>query len=147
MAVERQTAVVGSRRSGKRRARAGGGAEARKALPSFRVTASQVLDSAAGAVLALALIWAPLPYGSNRPWSWSLLATAVGLALALAGAAWVTGTARRRLPMIVWPAMACTGAVWIWAWVQTLPVASLPSWAAWAVPHPFWREAESYGLG
>ncbi len=101
------------------------------------------LDVAAMALLLALLVWAPLPLGSNRPWSWSLLAVATALALLLwaLGAALGAGTR----PRAVWPvalAAATTLPVWGWAWLQTLPVASFP----WLSPHPLWAEAQAAGI-
>ena len=47
------------------------------------------LDVAAMALLLALLVCAPLPLGSNRPWSWSLLAVATAIALLL----WAVGAA------------------------------------------------------
>ncbi|MGE0653216.1 MAG: hypothetical protein AB7P12_15945, partial [Alphaproteobacteria bacterium] len=75
-----------------------------------------------GCLLAL-LAFAPLPFGSNRPLWWSLLALATGaLMLAYAWRVW-SGKERQGLGVwamlpVVLPYMAAT----IWGLVQTLPI-------------------------
>lgn len=94
-------------------------------------------------VLACAiLIWAPLPLGSNRPWSWSLLAVAIAAALVVWCLAQMTGAlprATRAWPVVV--AAATTVPVWLWAYVQSLPARN----AELMVPHPLWSEAIAAG--
>ncbi|MGE0876538.1 MAG: O-antigen ligase family protein [Burkholderiales bacterium] len=90
------------------------------------------------------LVWAPIPLGSNRPWSAALLQVCV-LLLALW---WLAGALRasQPLPRILrdaWPMLLCAGS-WVgYAWLQLLPlpVAWLemlsPQAAAWHVTaHP-----------
>ena len=108
MAVEERGAPAGPARreaaaggSGRSRGGARGGGRARHGGRGAR--------AAAGSLLAAALAWAPLPYGSNRPWSWSLLAAGVGLVLLLAGAARVAGVGRRGAPGWSWPAALLHG--------------------------------------
>ena len=49
------------------------------------------------------LIWAPIPLGSNRPWSWSLLALLAAAALLLWAAGAAAGApARGRAPCGRW---------------------------------------------
>ncbi|MFN3311824.1 MAG: hypothetical protein ACK40R_09000, partial [Thermomonas sp.] len=73
------------------------------------------------AALLLVLAWAPLPLGSNRPWSEALLALAIGAILA----AWGLGRLAGRLPQgldlrhLALPALPFAAA-WLWALVQTL---------------------------
>ncbi len=58
------------------------------------------LGTAAFAVLLAALIWAPWPLGSNRPWSVAVLGVLVWLGVALAVAARLAGAGTvRRLPL------------------------------------------------
>ena len=75
-------------------------------------------------ILYLALLlWAPIPLGSNRPWSWAVLALWV-LALALW---WLAGIIRGKfaLPTILRdarPVLLC-GALWLcYVWLQLLPL-------------------------
>lgn len=86
--------------------------------------------------LLLLLCLAPLPFGSHRPWAWSLLSVLVGLLLC----AWGYGVLRRRVRLAVpFPAVApvliAAGAVLLWATVQ----AAIPFAAPLA--HPLWAEA------
>ena len=94
-------------------------------------------------VLACAiLLWAPLPLGSNRPWSWSLLAAAIALTLLVWAAAQLAGTSPQS--KAVWPvvaAAATTAPVWAWAFVQTLPASTF----AWLAPPAIWAQALEAG--
>ena len=69
------------------------------------------------------LVWAPIPLGSNRPWSWAVLAFWV-LALALW---WLAGFIRGKFafPTIlrdIWPMLLC-GMLWLgYVWLQLLPL-------------------------
>lgn len=85
------------------------------------------------------LFWAPLPLGSNRPWSWTLLAVAVGVLLLAWCGAELCRPQRRSLPVPVWLAGVLIGGALGWAWTQT--VAS--GWLA----HPVWSWAAEYGPG
>lgn len=90
------------------------------------------------------LVWAPLPLGSNRPWSWSLLALWTAVALLAWVPARLLGAGNR--PRAVWPvalAALTTVPVWLFAFLQTVPVAALP----WLDPHPLWARAIGAGLG
>lgn len=76
---------------------------------------------------------APLPFGSNRPWSWSLLATVAGVLLV----AWAIAHLRSstRLPVaprrVALPALLFASTC-LFAFVQTLPI--LPA----SIAHPLW---------
>lgn len=79
------------------------------------------------------VIWAPLPFGSNRPWSWSLLATLAGFLLVV----WSARHLRSSRPMPVTPRRIAPSArlfasVCLYALVQALPI--LPQ----SMAHPFW---------
>jgi len=91
-----------------------------------------------GLVVGL-LLWAPLPLGSNRPWSWTVLAVAIGALLL----AWCGAELRRpqvrSLPVPVWLAGVLIGGALGWAWIQTLPSGRLG--------HPVWSWAAEYGQG
>ena len=69
------------------------------------------------------LVWVPIPLGSNRSWSWALLALWV-LVLALW---WLAGFIRgtRSYPAILheaWPMLLC-GLLWLaYVWLQLLPL-------------------------
>lgn len=89
------------------------------------------------AVVALA----PLPFGANRPWAWSLLSAAVGVvALIWAVSAW----RRPTLAAISWPRHAFLTVPFLvvlgWALIQSVPFSPEP-WH-----HPLWRAAE-HALG
>lgn len=88
-----------------------------------------------GLFLAL-LVWMPLPLGSNRPWSWSLMLMLVASCALLLAVEW------RRDPLglmahvkPLWPALPPAILVLAWAGLQASPF--LPSdWH-----HPLWRQA------
>ena len=69
------------------------------------------------------LVWAPVPFGSNRPWAWALLALWV-LALALW---WLAGHIRGKYsyPAVLrnaWPMLLC-GLLWLaYVWLQQIPL-------------------------
>jgi O-antigen ligase len=83
------------------------------------------------------LLWAPLPLGSNRPWSWTLLAMAVGALLLVWCGAELRRPRVRSLPVPVWLAGVLIGGALGWAWVQTVPAGRLV--------HPVWTWAAEYG--
>ena len=120
--------------------------KARKAAVGGRArggAAVRVLEGAATAVFVSMLLWAPLPYASNRPWSWSLLAAAAGLVLALLGAARMLSREDQALPVPVLLAGVLFAAAASWAWLQVAPAVGLPRWLP---SHPFWDEAARAGL-
>ncbi|MBM3583180.1 MAG: hypothetical protein FJX36_01800 [Alphaproteobacteria bacterium] len=88
--------------------------------------------------LAVVVALAPLPFASNRPWAWSLLAVLVALLLAL----WAVDVLRDRAALAmplgrVWPmAAACAVLLALFA-VQVAPMTP----AAWH--HPLWAEASA----
>ena len=89
------------------------------------------------------LIWAPIPLGSNRPWSWSLLASWAALTLLV----WAVGhlLLPGPRPRAVWPVVVAaltTLPLWAFAYLQTLPAASF----AWLEPHPLWARAIAAGM-
>ena len=74
-------------------------------------------------MLAALIVWAPLPLGSNRPWAWALLESAIFLA----GLLWLTGYARREtvpgsVPRAAWPALALLALWLLYLFVQWLPM-------------------------
>lgn len=96
-------------------------------------------DIALGLFLGL-LVWAPLPLGSNRPWSWSLLMAGLALVgLVLALHLLIRGE-RLRLPWPVGLAGLAFAAVAGWAYLQMQPVPV----AAWV--HPAWAALEPFGI-
>jgi len=75
-------------------------------------------------VCYLALIlWAPIPLGSNRPWSWAILE----LWVFVLATWWLVAFARGKNPRNpvlngAWPALLC-GALWLgYVWLQLLPL-------------------------
>jgi O-antigen ligase len=69
------------------------------------------------------IVWAPIPLGSNRHWSWALLEVWVFL-LALW---WLAGVIRGRLacpPVLreAWPMLACSLAWLAYVWLQFVPL-------------------------
>jgi O-antigen ligase len=86
--------------------------------------------------LALLIALMPLPFGSNRPWAWSLAAAAVGLLLVALGARCVLAKSypsRQWAARLGWPLAILTPAL-LWAGAQMLPIGlrwpSNPVWAA-----------------
>jgi O-antigen ligase len=92
-------------------------------------------------LLLAIVLWAPLPLGSNRPWSWSLLALGVG-ALTVAWAVLaVLGRARAPLSgRVLWLVAFPFIAILAWAFLQTSSLLSPNLW------HPMWVEA-GHALG
>lgn len=93
----------------------------------------------AGFLMTLAL--APLPFASNRPWSWSLLSMIVGLLmLTWAAAAWhnreLVAVSARRL----WPLLLMFTAIVSWFVLQASP------WTPEQWHHPAWA-ATAQALG
>ena len=89
------------------------------------------------ALLAL-LAAAPLPFGSDRPWAWSLAAMAVGILLLAWGV--FAAISRHHQPASfrpLLPAVALFLLVVVWAAVQTTPLVS----ASW--PDHLWAETET----
>jgi O-antigen ligase len=83
----------------------------------------------------VALAWAPLPLGSNRPWAWSLLALVTAALLALSAAPAVAdGNARLQLAPLRWPGLIALMVI-LWALLQALP-GGLLGWH-----HPLWDQA------
>jgi O-antigen ligase len=82
----------------------------------------------------------PLPFGSNRPWSWSLAGVVVGLLLLL-HALWAAGSRGRVLRVaagrIVIPLLIAAPAI-LWAAMQILP---LPPDLAGRLADPLWARA------
>jgi hypothetical protein len=105
--------------------------------------AARVLEGAATTAFVTMLLWAPLPYASNRPWSWSLLAAAAGLVLVLLGAARMLGRDDQAPPTVVVLAGMLFATVVSWAWLQVAPAVGLPGWLP---SHPLWDEVARAGL-
>jgi putative inorganic carbon (HCO3(-)) transporter len=97
-------------------------------LPRFR---TPIFERAALGLIAVLVVWAPFPLGSNRPWAWGLLEAGIFAAGILWLVAWMRGEvwSVRQLRQ-AWPTLAIL-AVWLsylalhWiplpvSWVQVL---------------------------
>ena len=93
------------------------------------------------AIFAATLLWAPIPYASNRPWAWSLLALLLGLAALCVALAATPGQPPRPLPLVVIAAGLLVAAAPLWGWLQSTS-GLLP--APWQ--HPLWAEVRASGL-
>ena len=82
------------------------------------------------------VLLAPLPFASNRPWSWSLLSALVGALMIMeALTARDRSEVLRRFLIRMAPGLVLMGVVASWAWLQT--VTGLPA----DVVHPLWFDA------
>lgn len=87
-------------------------------------------------LLVAVVLLAPLPLGSNRPWSWSLLAVAVGLLLVVWSVRAATGRAAVPVPAaFLLPVGLPYALVLGWAALQTASIMPPSLW------HPMWAEA------
>ena len=86
--------------------------------------------------LLILLCLAPLPFGSHRPWAWSLLSLLVGLLLCAWGYGVLRNHVRLAVPLrAVAPVLILSGSVLVWATVQAVVPFSAP------FAHPLWAEA------
>ena len=82
------------------------------------------------------LVLSPVPFGSNRPWSWSLLAVLLGGLLILWGVQQAIAKKPPAVPIRrIWPTATLFALVIGWIIVQTIP--HVP--ASWQ--HPVWHSA------
>ena len=90
--------------------------------------------------LMLALVAAPLPFGTNRPWSWSLLALFIALLLALWASSAIRQPSRVRMG---WRQHGWASALFclalLWTGVQTA------GWTPASLHHPLWHDAARAG--
>lgn len=88
-------------------------------------------------ILLLVVLLAGIPFGSARPWAWSLLALLTGLATTVWAVGYVMARPALRRPSLAPFSIATVAflAVMVWALVQTLPVLP-PGWQ-----HPLWGQA------
>lgn len=87
-------------------------------------------------ILLALVVLAPVPFGSQRPWAWSLMAVAVGALLLAWGGLVLAGRVRAPMPMRrLWLPAVPFALVLLWSLVQTLGVVP----ADWR--HPVWAEA------
>jgi O-antigen ligase len=69
------------------------------------------------------LLWAPLPFGSNVPWAWSLMEAWVFLIAGVWLLQYYRGKVALNRPFIrAWPVTLCLLATLLWTFVQTLPL-------------------------
>ncbi len=81
--------------------------------------------------------WAPLPFGSARPWAWGVLAASVGILVILRAAGdFLAGEGSEAPARVILPSAILFALVIVWAIFQFLP------WAPAAWIHPMWGEAE-----
>jgi len=99
--------------------------------------ASQRLSRIAFWGLIALIAWAPLPLGSNRPWSWNLLSLCAGILLVIWALAALLDSRATRLTgkRLLTPAILF-GLVVLWGMLQTSSL--MPD--AWS--NPLWAEAE-----
>ena len=94
------------------------------------------LDRAIYFLLMTAIVLAPLPLGSNRPWSWSLLSLTIALLALCWSIGAFTATARTGQGLMrLRPAALLFAAVIIWAEIQAA------SWTPAFLHHPHWLAA------
>ncbi len=86
------------------------------------------------------LAWAPLPLGSNRPWSWSLLVAGIALVGLLLALHLVVRRQSLRPPLAVGLAGLAFFGVAGWAFLQMQPV-PVAEWV-----HPAWAALEPFGI-
>ena len=140
MAVEQRVVLVGAGRG----AASAGLASASEARHPPRLSVAGVLEGGGRCRAGGRPSVGPFPLREQPAVVVVAAGGGVGLALAVAGVA--------RLRHGATPHPRDVGRRWLhgggglWAWVQTIPVTSLPPGAAWVEPHPFWREPAAYGL-
>ena len=93
--------------------------------------------------LLIVLALAPLPFGANRPWSWSLLNLVIGILLILWGLGALRDPGRVRSAWHHhWLATCLFLLLMVWAGVQAV------TWTPEAWHHPLWQVAgEAVGAG
>jgi O-antigen ligase len=108
---------------------------------TVRVETGRKVGRPVFAALLTLIAVAPLPFGSDRPWAWSLIAMTVGvLLLAWGFSAALSRDSQPRSLRPILPSVALFVAVIAWAAFQTVPIAP-DDWR-----HALWAEAAS-GLG
>lgn len=98
---------------------------------------SSINTTAFRALLAIVML-APLPLGSNRPWSWSLLSVLIGAVAGGWALAALAGRCRSLLPgRRLWVAGCLLILALLWAALQTSSLLPVTAW------HPLWSESAS----
>lgn len=85
--------------------------------------------------LIATLAWAPLPFGSARPWAWDLLGMLVLALLGLSAAYETMRPSRSGMLKPLLPALIMGGLVTAWIVIQALP------WNLFGLHHPLWDRA------
>jgi len=85
--------------------------------------------------LIATLAWAPLPFGSARPWAWDLLGMLVLALLGLSAAYETMRPSRSGMLKPLLPALIMGGLVMAWIVIQALP------WNLFGLHHPLWDRA------
>jgi len=84
--------------------------------------------------LVAVVLFAPLPFGSNRPWSWSLLGLLIGSILLF----WALATPLGRVSAVFLP-LSLTLVVGLFALVVVVVVVQVSCWSPRDWHHPAWR--------
>ncbi|MCH7487992.1 MAG: O-antigen ligase family protein [Proteobacteria bacterium] len=88
-------------------------------------------------LLLAVVVLSPLPFASNRPWSWSLLAVLVGLLLATwSVASLFDGTSRGVGLRRIWPVLGLFCLAAGWSVLPTVP------FTPWEWQHPLWNDLD-----
>lgn len=96
------------------------------------------INTTAFRVLLAVVMLAPLPLGSNRPWSWSLLAVLIGVIAGGWALAALAGRCRAPAPSRrLWAAGGLFFSALLWAALQASSLLPVGAW------HPLWSEAAS----
>ncbi len=92
--------------------------------------------------LIFVLAWAPLPFGSARPWAWDLLGVVAILLLILSGFEESIKPGRQGVLRPLTPALIMAALLAVWIVFQSLP------WNIFGWHHPLWdRASEVLGRG
>ncbi len=110
--------------------------------PSQTVQVRETIHRVREIGLIATLAWAPLPFGSARPWAWDLLGILALALLGLSAAYEIMRPSRTGMLKPLLPALVMGGLVAAWIVFQSLP------WNLFGLHHPIWdRAAEVLGRG
>ena len=91
-------------------------------------------------LLIAVLAWAPLPFGSARPWAWDLLGISALILLGLSARCEASDPAKAGSARPLLPALIMAGLLVVWIVFQSLP------WDLFGWHHPLWdRASEVFG--